>query len=245
MRLSISEMAKLCGVSVRTLHHYDHIGLLHPETAADSGYRWYGAEDVERMQTILFFRELDFPLKEIRTILSDPQYDRQAALRQQKDLLTMKRDRLNALLRLLEDNLKGETNMSFREFDATEMEACRQKYAAEVRERWGGTEAYRESEARTAKNSGADWEEQTREMNDIFRGFAALRATDPAGPAACTQVKRWQAFITARYYPCSDEILAGLGQMYTADERFRENLDRFGQGTADFMSRAIAAYCAK
>ncbi len=101
MRLSISEMAKLTGVSIRTLHHYDHIGLLCPETAADSGYRWYGAADVEKMQQILFYRELDFPLKEIRDILADPQYDKQEALRRQRQLLLLKRERLDGLLELL------------------------------------------------------------------------------------------------------------------------------------------------
>ena len=245
MRLSVSEMAKLCGVSVRTLHHYDHIGLLHPETAAESGYRWYGQADVARMQEILFFRELDFPLKEIAAILADPNYDRQAAMHQQKTLLTMKRDRLNGLLSLLEENLKGEQNMSFSEFDVSEIERCREKYAAEVKERWGDTEAYRESEAQAAKNSGQDWADQTEEMNDIFRGFAGLRGTAPASPAAKAQVKRWQDFITAHFYRCTDEVLAGLGQMYTADQRFCGNLDRFGAGTALFMSEAIAAYCAK
>ena len=101
MRLSISEMAKLTGVSIRTLHHYDHIGLLCPETATDSGYRWYRAADVEKMQQILFYRELDFPLKEIRDILADPQYDKQEALRRQRQLLLLKRERLDGLLELL------------------------------------------------------------------------------------------------------------------------------------------------
>ena len=101
MRLSVSEMAKLTGVSIRTLHHYDHIGLLCPATAADSGYRWYRAADVEKMQQILFYRELDFPLKEIRDILADPQYDKQEALRRQRQLLLLKRERLDGLLGFL------------------------------------------------------------------------------------------------------------------------------------------------
>ncbi|MDY3985381.1 MerR family transcriptional regulator [Dysosmobacter sp.] len=240
MRLSVSEMAKLCGVSVRTLHHYDHIGLLRPETAADSGYRWYGAADVEKMQQILFYRELDFPLKDIRDILADPQYDKQEALRRQRHLLLLKRERLDGLLELLDANLKGERTMEFKGFDAGELEAARRQYAGGAKARWGHTAAWRECQEKAAS---ADWDAQAEGMNDIFRRAAALRESDPAGPEAQALVKEWQDFISAHYYQCTDEILTGLGEMYTADERFQKNLDRFGEGTAAFLSRAIGAYC--
>ena len=243
MRLSVSQMAKLCGVSVRTLHYYDEIGLLHPETAADSGYRWYGEAEIAKMQQILFFRELDFSLKDTAAILSDPNYDRQQALIRQRELLTMKRDRLNGLLHLLEEELKGETTMRFREFDTSKLDALRDQYAAEVKERWGETAAYRESEARAAKYTKEDLASQNREMQAIFARFAALRGTVPGSTEAQALVQEWQQYITDHYYTCTKEILAGLGQMYTADGRFRENLDQHGEGTADFMSRAIAIYC--
>ena len=238
MRLSVSQMAKLTGVSIRTLHYYDHIGLLCPETAADSGYRWYGAADVEKMQQILFYRELDFPLKDIREILADPRYDKQEALRRQRRLLLLKRERLDGLLELLDANLKGERTMEFKEFDAGELEAARRQYADEAKARWGHTEAWRESQEKTA-----DPESQAADMNDIFRRAAALREGDPAGAEAQALVKEWQGFISGHYYTCTKEILAGLGTMYTGDERFQKNLDRFGAGTADFLSRAIAIYC--
>ena len=135
MKLSVSEMAKLTGVSVRTLHYYDQIGLLRPETAADSGYRWYGEADVERMQQILFFRELDFPLKDIRAILSDPHYDKREALLRQRHLLQLKRERLDRLLDLLEANLKGEQTMEFKGFDVAELEDARRQYADEAKAR--------------------------------------------------------------------------------------------------------------
>lgn len=240
MKLSISEMAKLTGVSIRTLHHYDHIGLLCPETAADSGYRWYGAADVERMQQILFYRELDFPLKEIRDILADPQYDKQEALRRQRQLLLLKRKRLDGLLELLDANLKGERTMEFKGFDASELEQARRQYADEAKVRWGHTDAWRESQEKTA-----DGDAQAAGMNDIFRRAAALRQRDPASPEAQALVKEWQDFVSANYYQCTEEILAGLGEMYTADERFQQNLDRFGEGTAAFLSAAIKAYCGK
>lgn len=238
MRLSVSQMAKLTGVSIRTLHYYDHIGLLCPEIAADSGYRWYGAADVEKMQQILFYRELDFPLKDIREILADPRYDKQEALRRQRRLLLLKRERLDGLLELLDANLKGERTMEFKGFDARELEAARRQYADEAKARWGHTEAWRESQEKTA-----DPESQAADMNDIFRRAAALREGDPAGAEAQALVKEWQGFISDHYYTCTKEILAGLGAMYTADERFQKNLDRFGEGTADFLSKAIAAYC--
>lgn len=242
MRLSISEMAKLCGVSVRTLHYYDQIGLLCPETAADSGYRWYREADVERMQQILFFRELDFSLKDILAILSDPHYDRQEALRRQRVLLRMKRDRLDRLLDLLDARLKGEQTMEFAGFDRHDIDAAREKYAAEARQRWGDTDAWRQSQERAARSDTGERDAQAEGMNDIFRRAAALRDTDPASPEAQALVREWQAFLTEHYYDCTDEILVGLGEMYTADQRFQENLDRFGAGTASFLSAAIAAY---
>ena len=245
MRLSVSEMAKLCGVSVRTLHYYEEIGLLHPETAAESGYRWYGAKEIETMQQILFFRELDFPLKEIGAILSDPHYDRQAVLEKQKELLTMKRDRLNGLLCLLEENLKGANQMGFEAFDEKAIETIRREYADEVKERWGDTDAYRESREREAKKTKKDRADEMEAMNDIFRRAAALRQKGPESPEAQALVKEWQDYISANLYTCTNEILAGLGQMYTADERFQKNLDRFGEGTAEFLSRSIAVYCEK
>jgi DNA-binding transcriptional MerR regulator len=239
MRLQISEMAKLCGVSVRTLHYYDQIGLLRPETAVDSGYRWYGAAEVERMQQILFFRELDFSLKEITAILADPHYDRHQALRDQKELLTRKRDRLNDLLDLLDRELKGEHTMSFQEFDKDYID----RYAAEVKERWGSTQAYQESQERTARYNKADFAAQNEAMTAIFERFGALRQKDPGDPEVQSLVVEWRQFITDHYYTCTKEILAGLGQMYIADERFRKTLDHHGAGTADFMSQAIAIYC--
>lgn len=242
-KCSISEMAELSGVSVRTLHYYDQIGLLSPETAEESGYRRYGVSDVERMQQILFYRELDFPLKEIRTILSNPQYDRQQALTRQREMLQLKRARLDRLLALLDDNLKGEATMELKEFDRSELEAVRRQYTAEAKARWGDTAAWKTSEEK--RHTSADWTCETEEMNEIFRRFAALREQPPASPAAQAALGDWQTFITAHYYPCTDEILSGLGEMYVADQRFQENLDRFGSGTAAFLSAVIAAHCKK
>ena len=244
MKLSIGRMAKLCGVSVRTLRYYDAMGLLCPETA-DSGYRSYGPEDVERMQRILFYRELEFSLRDIREILADPHYDQQEALLRQRTLLKLKRDRLNRLLDLLDANLKGEQTMEFQGFDKAEIEQTRREYTEEARGRWGGTEAWRESERRSASLTEEERSARLEEMNDIFRRVAAVRAGDPASAEAGMLVEEWKNFITAHDYQCTNEILASLGKMCAADERFRKNLERFGPGTAAFFSAAIAAYCGK
>ena len=128
--------------------------------------------------------------------------------------------------------------MEFQGFDAGELERARRQYADEAKARWGHTGAWKESQ-----NKSSDWDAQAAGMNDIFRRVAALRHGDPASSEAQALVKEWQDFVSANYYACTDEILAGLGEMYTADERFRNNLDRFGEGTAAFLSRAIAIYC--
>lgn len=240
MRLSIGETAKRSGVSVRTLRYYDQIGLLRPaQVSVDNGYRWYGEAELCRLQEILFYRELAFPLRDIQIILSDPRYDRHEALLRQHRLLRMERDRLDRLLDVLEAGLRGEKTMEFQGFDKSGIETARREYAEEARARWGGTEAWRESQGRQEK----DQDGALKEMNDLFRRFAAIRRGDPAGPEAQGLVEEWKGFITAHCYTCTDEILAGLGSMYTADRRFQENLDRFGPGTARFLSDAIAAYC--
>lgn len=242
--MKINEAAKLSGVTVRTLQYYDRIGLLKPSTVTEAGYRLYEKHDLCALQQILFFRELDFPLEEIKRIMSDPAYDQTLALKKQKELLLAKRERLNGLLALLEHTMKGEKTMEFKEFDTTGIEKIKKQYAAEVKERWGDTQAYAQSEKKAASYGAKEWKLIEGEGGEILRKFGELRMGDPNAQAAQTLVKDWQAHITARYYECSKEILAGLGLMYTNDARFTAYIDQFGEGTADFMSRAIEAYCA-
>lgn len=245
MKRSISETARLCGVSVRTLHYYDEIGLLPPSSTTESGYRYYSEEALEVLQQILFYRELEFPLKEIRNILSHPDYDKRLALQRQKELLQMKKERLEKLIGLADRQLKGENTMSFQEFNQSEINAVKKKYAEEVKERWGDSSAYKESEKKTEGYTPDDWKVLTREMAQIFEEFAALRAEDPGCDEARALVKKWQDYITQSYYKCTDEILAGLGEMYTCDERFSQNIDQAGEGTARFMGEAVRAYCGR
>lgn len=245
MKLHIREFAKLTGVSVRTLHYYDEIGLLKPSSVDEqNGYRFYDEYALTRMQEILFYRELDFPLKEIRMILSSPDYDKQNALKEQKHLLTLKKERLERLISALHSAMKGEI-VDMNIFDNSEFEAKREQYAKEAKEKWGDTAAYKESAEKTADYSSDKWNQVNSAMDSIIAEFADCKRKGLTSDSKEAQelVKRWQGFITENYYTCTKEILAGLGEIYVADERFRDNIDRHGNGTAQFMSDAIKAYC--
>lgn len=243
--MKIQEAARLTGVTERTLRYYDRIGLLRPSGMTEGGYRLYDEDALRRLQQILFFRELGFPLAQIREIMASPGYDMNEALRRHRLLLIAERDRLNGLIDLAERTLKGENDMSFDAFDRSGIDRQRDAYAEEARRRWGGTDAYAESEKKTAGYGKEQWAAIQQEADEIFAAFAALRGHAPDEPDVQALVARWQAHITRNYYACTKEILAGLGQKYTADERFMQNIDRAGAGTAQLMSDAIAAYCAK
>ena len=246
MKLQIKEFAELTGVSVRTLHYYDEIGLLKPSFVDEqNGYRFYDENSLERMQEILFYRELDFSLKSIAEILASPNYDKQQALAEQKRLLTLKKDRLERLIAALEQAEKGEITMSA--FDNSEYEAARQQYEDEAKQRWGDTDAYKESWAKTADYSKDKWNDVFGGLNGVFAEFAACRNGGDSADSETAQrlVKKLQDYITANFYHCTNEILAGLGQMYVCDERFKKNIDSHGEGTAEFVSKAIKIYCGK
>lgn len=243
MRLIVSEVAKLSGVSVRTLHYYDEIGLLPPSLVNEKGYRYYEDGDIERLQEILFFRELDFSLKEIARILSRPDYDRREALERQKHLLALRRDRISDLIALLDANLRGEKRMSFKEFDMKDIEQAKSEYGREAMERWGSTDSYAESAKKTARYGAADWERITAQSNELTTQFAALVGTNPQSREAQDLVRAWQQYISENFYTCTDQMLAGLAEMYVADERFRKSIDKAGEGSAAFMRDAIRHYC--
>lgn len=246
MKLQIKEFAELTGVSVRTLHYYDEIGLLKPCYVDDqNGYRFYDEASLERMQEILFYRELDFPLKSITKILASPNYDKQKALAEQKRLLTLKKVRLERLIVALEQTEKGEITMSA--FDNSEYETARQQYEDEAKQRWGGTDAYNESQAKTAGYSKEKWNEVLDSMNGVLAEFAECKKCGESadGDTAQRLVKKLQDYITANFYHCTDDILAGLGQMYVCDERFKNNIDSHDEGVAEFVSEAIKIYCKK
>ena len=243
--MRISEVAKLTGITVRTLHYYDEIGLLKPSEITEAGYRLYSREDLEILQQILFFRELDFPLSQIKEIMNNPNYDKEEALKKQKELLIQQRQRIEGLIKLIEKRREGDNNMSFKEFDMNEIEENKKKYAKEVKERWGTSKAYEESEKKTSSYNKEKWGDINQETSEIFKGFAELRNSDPGSEEVQELVRRWQKYITDNFYTCTNEILSGLGLMYVEDERFKENLDKNGEGTAKLMAEAIKIYCSK
>ena len=240
MKMQIKEFAEFSGVSVRTLHYYDEIGLLVPaHVDRTTGYRYYDESSLLRMQEILFYRELDFPLKSISQILSSPNYDKEKALQEQKKLLQLKKERLERLISAIDGAMKGENVMTA--FDNSEFE----KHKAEAKEKWGKTEAYKEHAEKTKNYSSQKWNDLTALMDDIIAEFALCRKNGETPDSAEAQelVKKLQNHITQNYYNCTNPILAGLGQMYVADERFRQNMDHHGNGTAEFISKAISHYC--
>ena len=244
MKMQINEFAKLAGVSVRTLHYYDEIGLLKPAFVDEqNGYRFYDEISLERMQEILFYRELDFELKSIRDILSSPDYDKQKALAEQRKLLELKKKRLERIIDALDGATKGKVTMAA--FDNSDYETARKQYEAEAKQRWGETSAYKEHAEKTANYTKDKWQKVNDGLMTVLAKFAeCMNAGNTAdSDEAQTLVKELQNYITENYYTCTNQILAGLGQMYIADERFKTNIDKNGNGITEFVSKAIEIYC--
>ncbi len=242
--MQINEFAKLTGVSVRTLHYYDEIGLLKPAFIDEqNGYRFYDENSLLRMQEILFYRELDFPLKSIFEILSSPDYDKQKALVEQRKLLELKKERLERIIDALDGAKKGKITMTA--FDNSDYETARKQYEVEAKQRWGKTAAYKEHSKKTANYTKDKWQEINDGLMAIFTKVAECKKNGNTANSdeAQSLVKELQDYITENYYTCTKEILAGLGQMYVADERFKTNIDKHGDGTAEFVSKAIEIYC--
>ena len=238
---TVNEVSKLTGVSVRTLHHYDEIGLLHPTSVTEAGYRLYDDAALERLQHILLFKELQFPLKDIKGILNSSDFDRNKALEQQIELLTMKKEHLeNLILYARGIKLLGVRYMDFSAFDTKKMD----EYAAQAKENWGKTEAYKEFE-----ENQKNWTEESEKSMmtafiAVFAEFGQLKDLDPADQRVQDQVKKLQTYITEHFYTCTNQILSGLGKMYAGGGEFTENIDSYGgEGTAEFTNKAIQIYC--
>ena len=238
---TVKEVSRLTGVSVRTLHHYDAIGLLKPAKVTDAGYRLYDDAALAKLQTILLFRELEFPLKEIKQMLDAADFDPIAALDDQIRLLELRREQLDRLIDHARTIQKtGVMNMDFKAYDSKKLDA----YAAEAKQRWGHTDAWRESQE---KASGKTRDRQTAEADglmDIFRRLGAYRTCGPDVPQVQALIAELQQYICDHYYHCTKQILLGLDQMYAAPGEMNDNIDRAGgTGTGDFARRAIELYC--
>ncbi|KOV73795.1 transcriptional regulator [Streptomyces sp. AS58] len=232
------------------MHHYDGIGLLVPSERSHAGHRRYTDADLDRLQQILFYRELGFPLEEIAALLDDPDVDPRAHLRRQHELLTARIDQLQKMAAAVEHamearkmgiNLTPEEKFEvFGEFDPDQHED-------EVRERWGGTDAYRESQRRTAAYTKEDWKRCAEEFGAIHQRMADLMAAGTAADseAAMDTAEEHRRFISDSYYDCSHEMHSGLGEMYVADARFTATYEKIRPGLAVYLRDAILANAAR
>ncbi len=238
---TVKQISSLTGVSVRTLHHYDSIGLLKPTAVTEAGYRLYDDAALQRLQQILLYRELGFPLKDIQALLDAPEDVRRKALDDHIRQLDAKRQKLQdkismaAIMKVTEVN-----NMDFEQFDAKKMD----DYSAQAKTLWGKTEAYREYQVKSQGRS----KETDRTLGDdlmgLFRELDTMRDQTADSEAVQTWVKKLQGFISEHYYTCTKPILMGLGQIYAGGGSMTENIDHAGgAGTGEFAMQAITVYC--
>lgn len=242
--MTVHEVSQRTGVSIRTLQYYDKIGLLCPAERTPAGYRLYSVQDLAKLQQIMLYRELEFPLKDIKDIVESPGFDRTRALHQQIELLELKREHISKLIDLAKDLMTGGVNtMSFEQFDTSKMD----EYAAQAKTSWGKTSAWKEYEAKSAGRTKEDDKKLGSDMLTLFVPFGRMAAegADPACEEAIAQAKLIQDFITEHYYRCTDDIFAQLGRAYGDGGEFTHNINHVaGEGAAEFASRAVEAYVA-
>ncbi len=244
--MNTNDVAALTGLSIRALHHYDALGLLSP-ARAENGYRDYSEGDLDSLQQILFFKECGFPLNRIRSLMSSPDFDRAKAFELQRKYLLHERARLDAMLVTLDRSLKamkGELTMKQEEKFAG-FDFASNPYEEEARRLYGeqAVDGYTQKLASLGENGRAALGES---MNGLFREFAALRGEAPDSPAAQEAMDKLYAFLNENFgHSYSPEAFGGLGQLYVADERFKKNIDQFGEGLAEFLSKAMSVYAKK
>ena len=240
--MTVHEVSKISGVSIRALHHYENIGLLPATDVTEAGYRLYNKAALERLQHILLFKELEFPLKDIKEILDSPDFDRSKALEQQIHLLELRKEHLQNLIDLARGiKMIGVKLMSFEAFDTRKID----EYATQAKASWGKTEAYKEFEKKSEGRSKEAQQKLNVEMMSIFAEFGKIRDKAPDSEEATALAKKLQDHITEHYYTCTDEILLSLGTMYAGGGDFTTNIDNVGgEGTAVFACEAIKSMIA-
>lgn len=241
--MTVKKVSDLTGVSVRTLQYYDKIGLLSPSELTDAGYRLYDDTALERLQQILLFRELEFPLKEIKAILDSPNFDSKKALSQQIELLELKKQHLENLINFARGiKMIGVRAVDFSAFDKTKID----EYAKKAREQWSDTDAYKEFIEKTKDRTQEEDELLAEGFMSLFVEFGTMKNESPDSDKVQLQVKKIQDYITEHLYTCTDTILASLGKMYAGGGELTDNIDNScGKGTAAFVAKSIEYYCAK
>ena len=244
MTYTVKAVAEIAGISVRALHHYDDIGLFRPTSVSQSGYRLYSNADLERLQQVLFFRELGFGLEEIKAIVNSPTFDRKQALVSHRRLLVEKQKRLETLIRsvdrtveAMERGTKMDEKEMFEGFDRKQLEEWRE----EARQRWG-SENVDESWRRASKYTKEDWAEISRESQAINEGLAAMMDRNAGDPEVQALIGRHFRQIDERFYTVTPEVYRGLGELYVSDPRFTANYDSVKPGLARFMKEAMQIY---
>ena len=241
--MTVHEVSKISGVSIRALHHYDRIGLLPATEVTQAGYRLYDEAALERLQHILLFKALEFSLKDIKEILDSPDFDRSKALEQQIHLLELRKEHLQNLIDLARGiKAIGVKHMSFEAFDTRKID----EYAERAKASWGTTDAYKEYERKSAGRTEETQQKLNVEMMSIFAEFGKIKDMAPESEEAVVLARKLQDHITEHYYTCTDKILLGLGAMYAGGGDLTTNIDEVGgAGTALFACEAIKAMIAK
>lgn len=241
--MTVKEVSRLSGVSIRSLHHYDRIGLLPATEFTAAGYRLYDNRALERLQMILLFKELQIPLKEIKAILDNPGFDQSKVLEQQIQLLKLRKEHLENLIDLAcEIKILGVEKMSSKNFEVFDTHKI-DEYAAQAKASWGATDAYREFEKNSERRSREEEKLLGVRMMEIFSEFGTVRNRSPKADEAQNLVEKLKTYITKHYYTCTDEILESLGRMYAEGGAMTANIDKYaGNGTAIFVNETIKAY---
>ena len=243
---AVGQIAELAGVTVRTLHHYDRIGLLKPSGRNHAGYRRYAGSDLQRLQQILLYRELGFPLEEIATILDEPDGDEVVHLRRQRELLESRIRRLELMVAAVDKEMEA-YKMGIQLTPEERFEVWGDfnpdEHVAEAKERWGRSEAFRESQRRVSRYSKEDWLRIKAEAEDITKRLTAAMASGerPDGDVAMGLVEEHRQHISRWFYECSHEMQAALGDLYVADPRFRKTYEDMAEGLAEYVRAAIRA----
>jgi DNA-binding transcriptional MerR regulator len=248
--MNVGEVAALAGVTVRTLHHYDRIGLLSPSGRTAAGYRQYAAADLDRLHQVLLYRELGFPLEEVATLLDDPSADPEAHLRRQHRLLRDRLERTSAMVEAVEKEMEARAmGIALTPEEKFELfgEGYSEDYEREAEDRWGDSEAWAQSQRRTSAYTKEDWVRIKEEAEDVERRFAeALRSDIPADSTpAMDLAEEHRQHISRWFYDCPPGMHAGLGRMYVEDERFTAHYEDITPGLAQYVSTAVQANAAR
>ena len=249
MSYTVGAVARMSGVTVRTLHHYDEIGLLKASGRSDAGYRRYADADLERLQRILFYRELGFGLDQIKDVMTDGNGDAIGHLRRQHAMLLDRIGRLERMAAAVEKAMEARTmgiNLTPEERFEVFGDFNPDDYVAEVEERWGDSEGYRESQRRASRYTKADWQRiNAQGQAAIEQVVGAMNAGKPAdSPEAMAGAEAHRQQITDAFYECTHEIHVALAEMYLADARFTATYEKIATGLAQYLHDAIKANAA-